>query len=249
MWLQRLQRHRWKIQLVWLLILNPFGLYRSSSFCFPLNICPIGVLGNMLEVGIIPFVALGVFGLIGGLVGRLTCGWVCPFGFIQDLIAKIPIRKWNPPRWMHYSKYVVLVVLVFFVATAFGTETRWFFCRICPAGTAFGSVWYWIAEGMPVALTRLGFLAGFVALMVFVKRGFCRLVCPIGAGLGVFNRISLLNIKYEPRWCSDCMVCTSACPVDSGPMDDPRQEECLYCAECFRCSALSMDFSSKKKKR
>ena len=121
------------------------------------------------------------------------------------------------------------------------------FCKICPAGTASGSIWYWVSTGYPVAAARLVALAVFLALMLFVQRGFCKIVCPIGAGLAVFNRISLLSLKFLPRWCSECLKCLRNCPSGSGPMDDPRDPECMYCMDCFKCSALKADFSADKK--
>ena len=254
-----LVRSRWRVQLLFLFLLNPFGLFRFDGFCLPVlnchgcpaasTTCPIGASGHMLAVGAIPWMPLGIWGLIGSIFGRLSCGWVCPFGFIQDLLAKIPLPKWNPPRWTRFIKYAVLFGMVFLVAVLVGTKTRWFFCGICPAATIFANGWYWIKEGMQVPLLRIAFLIGFVVLMLFVRRGFCRIVCPIGAGLAFFNRIALLSLKYLPRWCSDCMLCLRSCPSGKGPLENPRDAECVYCLDCFKCSALGLDFVPDKEKK
>lgn len=249
---------RWKVQLFSFLALNALWFeswreYRVKGACLPvLNChgcpaaaayCPVGVVGDMLSLRLIPWLALGTLGLVGILFGRLTCAWVCPFGFIQDLIAKIPVPKWKPPRWTRCIKYAVLIGMVILVPLFLGTDSNWFFCKICPDATIFANGWYAAFEGGSLSGYRLVFLGLFLLLMLFVVRGFCRLVCPIGAGLALFNRFSLLSLKFERRWCSECMQCVRECPAGMGPMDDPRSPECVYCMECFKCTGLGMGFA------
>lgn len=250
-------RLRWKVQLAALVLLNPFGLAGLTGICVPVlnchacpaawTTCPVGAIGGLLAIGMIPWIALGAFGFVGALFGRLTCGWICPVGFFQDLLAKIRLPRWHPPRWTRWIKYGVLLGTVFLAPIFIGTDTRLFFCRICPAGTATGSGWYWLAYDHPIALTRIVFLLGFLALMLFVRRGFCNIICPIGAGLSVFNRISLFTIKFMPRWCSKCLKCLRGCPSEQGPAEDPRSPECIYCLDCFKCPALKANFSADDK--
>ncbi len=261
--ISNLSRLRWKVQLFFLIALNALWVkdWRGAraGVCFPvLNChgcpvatthCPIGVIGEMLHLRLIPWIALGGFGIIGTVLGRATCGWVCPFGFLQDILAKIPVRKWNPPRWVNWIKYVVLAGMVFLVASLVGVDTRWFFCRICPAATLSGSIPLWIAGDLTFEMiqVKLFFLVGFLALMIFVERGFCRVACPIGAGLALFNRFSFLSVKLRGRWCSECMQCARQCPSKGGPVADPRDPECMYCMECFKCTDLKMNFRDEGK--
>ena len=125
--------HRWRFasQFSFVFLLNPyFFLFRG--FCFPaMNCwacpaaafgCPVGGIGEFLALGLIPYLAIGLMLIAGALVGRLICGWVCPFGFIQDLFAKIPIKKLPLPRPLSYMKYVILVMAVFLIPTLWGIQ-------------------------------------------------------------------------------------------------------------------------------
>ncbi len=147
-------KHRFRriSQVFFLFALNPyFFMYRGV--CFPaMNCwacpaaafgCPIGAIGNFLVKGIVPFFAIGLMLLAGALVGRMICGWVCPFGLIQDLLARVPVKKLRFPKALTYGKYVLLIVTVFLIPIFFGIEKKptgthvsdFFFCNYCPAGT------------------------------------------------------------------------------------------------------------------
>ena len=73
--------------------------------------CPIGALQNFVAMRMFPFFVIGFMGLVGAGLGRMTCGWICPFGLLQDLMKKISRRTVKLPRWMGYLKYAALVVL------------------------------------------------------------------------------------------------------------------------------------------
>jgi len=231
----RLKRLRWKVQLASAILLNSLwfpamrGL-RSSSVCLPvlnchgcpaaLAYCPIGVAGDMTAIGLVPWLALAMFGLVGLLCGRLSCSWVCPFGSLQDLLAKLPLPKWNPPRWTRWTKYGVLFGMVFLAAGTVGTASYWFFCRICPMATLTARIPAWIQGVIGINLIALTALLAFLLLSATVKRGFCRLVCPMGAGLALFSRWSLLSIKIPRPRGSKCSQCQ---PDRQQPV--PRQTE------------------------
>lgn len=140
-----------------LVAMNPY-FFVYHGFCFPaMNCwacpaaafgCPIGAIGNFLAIGLVPFLAIGLIALAGAFLGRFICGWVCPFGFLQDLMAKIPIpgrkknRRFRFPPALGYLKYAFLVITVLWIPVAYGTARNdwksgsdYFFCNICPAGT------------------------------------------------------------------------------------------------------------------
>ena len=110
--------------------------------CFPglnchacptaLTSCPIGILQHFSAIGKTPFFLLGFLGAIGMTFGRAVCGWVCPFGWIQDHVFKIKTRKMGIPAFLKQGKYVSLIVLA--IVLPYLTDTHWF-SRICPWGT------------------------------------------------------------------------------------------------------------------
>ncbi|MEN8151718.1 MAG: 4Fe-4S binding protein [Planctomycetota bacterium] len=150
--------HLWRrvTQFAFLFALNPW-FYANLGFCVPVMNCwacpaaafgcPIGAIGEFLALGMIPFLSVGLIILAGALIGRMLCGWVCPFGLIQDLMHNIPIpgmkKKLKFPKVLAYAKYVFLIVTVIWIPMEFGISKGeeqveagdFFFCHLCPAGT------------------------------------------------------------------------------------------------------------------
>lgn len=132
--------------LVWL---DPLGL-RLHTICSPVFhcyacplstfACPIGIIAQFGALHIFPFMAVGLLIAVGVLFGSLICGWVCPFGFLQDLVAKVPTPKFDLPKWTGYLRYVVLIGTVLAVPYFFGEGHPLFICRVCPAGALEAAV-------------------------------------------------------------------------------------------------------------
>lgn len=228
-------------------------IYQGSmkSICVPIlncyacplarTSCPIGILQHFIVTKSFPFYVIGVFGTVGIFLGRWTCGWLCPFGFLQDLLHKIKSKKLRMKRQITISKYIVLVVLV--IVIPFITLESWF-CKLCPQGTLEGGIP--IALGFlgeelksqtlssPLFYLKAGILIAIVVSSIFIKRFFCRIICPMGAILGLFNRISLLNLKINELTCDGCGRCRKICPVDINIYEDPNSPECIRCMECVK---------------
>lgn len=223
--------------------------------------CPIGALQALLnQRGFqIPFAALGFFFLFGSLLGRLVCGWLCPFGLAQELLHKIPVfrKKKRLPfhRVLKYGKYAALFLLVcagsMFLFGGYAKVPT--FCKyLCPSGTLFGALPLLGANGDLRELAgglffwKLGVLLAILLLSVKVYRPFCQYLCPLGAVYGWFNRFSLVQIRWEKERCVSCMACERACPVGLSPQEISRSAECIRCGKCIgACPEKCLRFSGK----
>ncbi len=209
--------------------------------------CPIGALQALLNQNgfQIPFGVLGFFFLFGSLLGRTVCGWLCPFGLVQDLLHRIPVfqkRKRLPfHRILIYGKYAVLLFLVcigsMFLFGGFARIPA--FCKyLCPSGTLLGALPLLSANGLlrsqigGLFFWKLGILIGILVLSVKIFRPFCQYLCPLGAIYGWFNRFSLVQIHWEEEACISCGACQKACPVDLSAHEISRSPECIRCGRC-----------------
>ncbi len=205
--------------------------------------CPLGVLTNFAALKIWPFITIGILGTVGMIGGRFVCGWMCPFGMLQDWLHKIPSRKFKLPRVARWTKYAVLVVLVLAVPF-FLPGKPYTFCNFCPSGTLESAIpWSFmgVSKGLGASyFMRLGILAAVLAFAVFVSRGFCQALCPLGAIFAAFNRISLGRIRLTTDNCNNCGVCATVCPTDIDPVADINSGECVRCLDCTTTCHLKM---------
>lgn len=247
LWLLRVRR--WPVQLASSLWMNSyfFASTLKAIPCWGLNCyacptaifsCPIGTLQYFAALHRVPFYALGVIGLAGALGGRMSCGWLCPFGFLQDLLYKARVPKWTVQAGkVGWLRYVFLIGLVFIVP--YITLDPWF-SKLCPMGTLQG--------GIPVVLStselreqigwlyflKIGILAVFLVWMLVTKRPFCRYVCPLGAIWSLFNRVSMVRLTVKAQSCQACNRCRQVCPVDIYVYEDPNAAQCIRCLECIK---------------
>lgn len=213
-----------------------------------LGACPIGSLQAILagKDRRLPFYVLGTLMLFGVLLGRLACGFLCPFGFLQDLLAKLPVKKIKLPKkidWvLRLLKYAVLLVFVLllpvFLVDKYGAGAPWFCKLICPAGTLEGGVPLLLGDERLRAMA--GWLFSWKALVllavllgaVWVPRFFCRYLCPLGAIYGLFNRFSLSRMALDKEKCVGCKSCEKTCPMAVDVTKDINTAECIRCGKC-----------------
>lgn len=166
---------------------------------------------------------LGTMGLIGAMIGRMACGWLCPFGFFQELLHRIPSRKFRIPRALNYGKYAVLfgvvVAMPLVLVDEFGGSSPYFCKFVCPAGT--------LEAGIPMLLmqpnlrttvgllfyNKLAILLLTIGLSIVASRPFCRTLCPLGAFYGLFSRFRLVKLRLDPGRCTNCKACHQVCPM------------------------------------
>lgn len=205
--------------------------------------CPIGVFIHYSGYHAFPFFAVGTVLLVGVLVGRLFCGWICPFGFLSDMLHKIPSPKFTMPAWTSYIKYAVLGLGVIALPFIFGESTNWSFCRVCPASavqvTIPGLLGGGYGEIETATIVKLAVLAAVVMLAVMSSRSFCKAFCPIGAMLAPLNYISFWVVKRPKPACTGCTKCDRACPQSTHPSEKiqagtppNRNADCIVCHDC-----------------
>ena len=208
--------------------------------------CPLGSLQNALGASEkrTPYYVVGIILLYSILLGRLICGFLCPFGLIQELLYKIKTPKLKKNRFtriLSYFKYVLLIFFVVIVPVLYGLRNVPLpgFCKyICPAGTiegAFGLLSNKVNEGElarlgPLFTWKFAIAVSVIVGSVFIFRVFCRFICPLGALYGLFNKFAILGIKLEKPRCIDCGLCISKCKMDIREVGD---HECINCGECL----------------
>jgi len=201
--------------------------------------CPIGSLQNFIGYGTYHFsVYIGGFLLLFGAgFGRLICGWICPFGLLQELLHKIPTSKLKFFKPLGYLRWAALIGLVLLIPYLLGEPA---YCRyICPAGALEGGIPFGIFSSQVRAMIgtmyfiKLGILAVFLAGSVLTFRFFCRTACPLGLIYGFFNRISALGLSFNPDRCTDCGICAEVCPMELRPeKGEYLTGSCIRCLKC-----------------
>lgn len=178
------------------------------------------------------------------LFGRFICGWLCPFGLIQELLYKIKtpkVRKGPITRILSFLKYVILVffVLIVPITYAFRDTALPAFCKyICPAGTIEGGIALLSNKVNASQLSILGpiftwkflLMVSVLVACIFIFRLFCRFLCPLGALYGLFNKISVFGVKVDNSKCTHCNLCVDRCKMDIRHVGD---QECISCGECI----------------
>lgn len=245
-------------------------IYRGQlkSVCVPglncyscpgaLGACPIGALQSSFSGVFLkfPFYVLGTIMLFGLLLGRLICGWACPFGLVQELLYKLPTPKLQRNDFTKsLAKLKYLIILIFVIALPLfyyfidGVGSPAFCKFICPAGT--------LEAALPLAVTNsfvrssLGALFNWKLLLliitvtasIFIYRPFCRFICPLGAIYGLFNKLSLFGIKVDMQKCIGCDKCMRHCQMDCTKVGD---RECINCGECIKvCPTKAISIGKK----
>ena len=258
-------RHR--IQALWALLTNSYLLgfvqgkiYKGKlkNLCVPgLNCyscpgaagaCPIGAMQAVIGSWNFKFAfyAAGFLMFVGALIGRFVCGWLCPFGLIQDLLHKIPfpkkIKTFRGDKLLRKLKYVILLVFVIllplFLVDVIGQGSPYFCKLICPVGTLEG--------GIPLVLLNealrgtIGWLYAWKNLLLFVTiflsiiiyRPFCKYICPLGAIYSVFNPISVFRYRVDQEKCTNCGACARVCKMQVDPVQNANHLECIRCGQC-----------------
>lgn len=193
--------------------------------------------------------------LLGVLLGRFICGFLCPFGWFQELLHKIPTKKLSTKKLkpLTYIKYAVLLVMVVLLPVLITNDVGMgdpFFCKyLCPQGVLEGAIpLAAVNSGIRAALGalfswKLGILIAVVVLSVLFYRPFCKWLCPLGAFYALLNKVSLLGMKVDKHKCVSCGKCAKACKMDVDVTKSPDNAECIRCGMCVRaCPTNAVSF-------
>lgn len=280
-------RHR--VQILWAFLSNSYlagfskgRIYQGKlkNLCVPglncyscpgaLGSCPVGAMQAVVGSWNfkLAFYVAGFLMFIGALTGRFVCGWLCPFGLIQDLLHKIPFPKKISTFWgdklLRKLKYVILLVFVIlmpmFVVDLLGQGAPYFCKLICPAGTLEG--------GLPLVLLNKGMrgaigwlyawknvlLVAILFLSVIIYRPFCKYICPLGAVYSLFQPVSVFRYRVDQELCTHCGACAKTCKMQVDPVKSPNHPECIRCGQCKKvCPTGALDYNvgkfRKKKKK
>ena len=219
--------------------------------------CPIGAFQAVVGASKFRFsyYISGFLILIGVLLGRFVCGFLCPFGWLQDLLHKIPGKKFStmklkPLRWIKYIVLLFAVILLpAFLVNDVGMSDPIFCKYICPQGVLEGAIPLAIVnEGIRQALgalftRKLIILLVIVVLSILFYRPFCKWICPLGAFYALMNKVSLLGIQVDDRRCISCGKCARVCKMDVDITKTPDHTECIRCGKCIKeCPAEALRF-------
>lgn len=183
--------------------------------------------------------------LLGVLLGRFICGFLCPFGWLQELLHKIPTKKLSTKKLkpLTYLKYAILLLAVVLLPAIVVNDLGMgdpFFCKyICPQGVLEGAIpLAAVNEGIRSALgplfnRKLIILIVVVVLSVLFYRPFCKWICPLGAFYALMNKMSLLGIKVDEHKCVSCGKCARVCKMDVDVTKTPNHTECIRCGKCI----------------
>ena len=219
--------------------------------------CPIGSFQAVVGSSKFSFsyYVTGFLLLLGVLLGRFICGFLCPFGWFQELLHKIPTRKLSTKRLkpLTYIKYAVLLLAVVLLPALITNDVGMgdpFFCKyLCPQGVLEGAIpLAAVNSGIRSALGvlfswKLGILITVVVLSVLFYRPFCKWLCPLGAFYALVNRVSLFGMKVDKHKCVSCGKCAKACKMDVDVTKNPDHTECIRCGMCIRaCPTKAVSF-------
>lgn len=168
------------------------------------------------------------------LLGAIFCGWICPFGTIQEFLGKVGRklfkRRYNNllPRkikpYLSYFRYIFLAIIIYKTA-----ETgKLFFEPYDPYSTLFN---IWSDELSVLAYVILGIT--LVAALI-EERAWCKFACPFGAILGLFNKFSLYKIHLNSSQCISCGACNRHCPLEIDVQNGATVNSSI-CTRCGKC--------------
>jgi NosR/NirI family nitrous oxide reductase transcriptional regulator len=172
------------------------------------------------------------------LIGRgVFCGWLCPFGALQELLAQLSrvldVPQWHPSaaleQRLRLGKYIAAIAVLMLGVTAI--DSSGIATEVEPFKTAitakFTRAWPYVA-----------YAGALLAIGLFSERAYCRFLCPLGGVLAMLDRLHLLNVlKRRPECGNPCRLCERSCPVRA-----IEKTGKIITAECFQCLDCQVEY-------
>lgn len=220
----------------------PFGVPFVSCQSCVLTDCP----GRYLQI---PF--LFIIGISSLLFGRAFCGWGCPMGLVEDGLGKLPkpgdkFKAWfaEVDRVLKWLKWPVLVAVVWaiFAYNVQADHRPYEYMTRTPSVFNVQTIQIaWALKGGPY---KIHFAILMVALIggLFVSRFWCRYLCPLGALLSVFNKISIFGLRRDMSKCTSC----GEYPRECIQYTHPDTTDCVMCGDCAQgCPQKAISFGGR----
>jgi Na+-translocating ferredoxin:NAD+ oxidoreductase RnfG subunit/ferredoxin len=199
--------------------------------------------GLSVYVSDLPLLLIVTFTVVTTLLwGRVLCGFLCPFGALQDFLERVVPRRLqhNIPQRIHdraiYIKYAILGLIVVLAVVASEVSIFQYF-------EPFGTVFF-----LSPSIVLWSIAIAILVASALVPRFYCRYICPLGAALGLASLLAPFRIRRVDA-CNACKVCERSCPTGAIRGPDIDFKECVRCDTCEVklltragvCRKLSMD--------
>ena len=211
-------KKRTRKPIIWVSLISVayFGFFRSGC------VCSVGSIQNVslalvdstyvLPISVLLFFILPI--LFAFLFGRVFCAGVCPLGALQELVN---LKNYRLSKAITTVLGMIPWIYLIFAILYAVTRSSFIICRFDPFIGIF-------RLGGDIGLIVFGALLLIAA--IFTGRPFCRFICPYGALLSLFSRVSIWNVELTKSSCINCELCHNACPVDAikSPYDNKVKE-------------------------
>jgi polyferredoxin len=191
--------------------------------------------------------ALLAFVLLAVIGNKAACGWICPYGALQELLFKIPLAARLKQKIKIPFAASNTIRCILFILFAAGLATNLFHLKA--QGRA---LYHWVN---PFNLFDLNFasasvtayIAATLLAAVFFYRPHCYFVCPFGLLSWALEKLSLFKIRIHPQKCTGCGACIKACPgraMEGIYKGSALPADCFSCGECLHaCQFDALSYS------
>ena len=246
-WGQKLLRLRRGIQLVMLGILGNwafYGIFRCPFLVPVVNCqeCPVITCWGRITAYFWGFWLLLPASVI--FFGRAFCGWLCPGGFVNQMIGKLSLfklRKKHRLAWLAPAGMLISVLTVLVLWLVFDNPRSLPPIRV---GDFWGAIYLTFHNASYPWLVRSFVVLGIIAGGLLVSNLWCRFACPLGGTIELFKRVAIFRF-FKTSACDGCNACQRKCEMGTRP----DERSCNNCGACVStCPKGAIQFGRKEKK-